>query len=215
MKNNIIEYSIGDTLKSAIKFVTNLENDSIMRFVISNNDTSYPIIDKTFLMDNNGIFTVELTPSERKKLTLGQYVYKIIINGVDGSIKTRQSGYFRVIWGAAEDNVLNVSTGYQTKLTFDSVPTKGSTNPVTSDGIYNFVKDNPTGGGSIIVDDKLSMDSENPVQNKVITQVVYGFRGELNQMISSNEFEIYLVGSEGYKKKVDKVDGYGLVAVWN
>ena len=38
-----------------------------------------------------------------------------------------------------DGNGKKIDTNYQTKLTFDSTPIDGSSNPVTSDGIHNFV----------------------------------------------------------------------------
>jgi hypothetical protein len=52
----------------------------------------------------------------------------------------------------------------QDELNFDSTPTSGSDNPVTSDGIYQALQN-----VDIDVDSAMSTTSENPVQNKVIT----------------------------------------------
>lgn len=80
----------------------------------------------------------------------------------------------------------------QNALTFDDTPTNGSNNPVKSGGIYTALagKQNTlvagtnitidpttntisaTGGASITVDSALSTTSENPVQNKVITEAI-------------------------------------------
>ena len=54
--------------------------------------------------------------------------------------------------------------------TFDSTPTEGSTNPVTSEGIKAAIDNIP----EIEVDTALSETSENPVQNKVITEALSG-----------------------------------------
>ena len=132
--NNVIEYSIGDTINTPVHFHTDMENGSTMRFVIAVDDTSSPIIDKVFNMNSDGSFTIELTLAERSILKLGKYIYKAIVNGIDGSIRTRQSGYFIVTWFAAHNNVINLSMGYK-PLVFDNIPTEGSSNPVTSDGI--------------------------------------------------------------------------------
>lgn len=52
----------------------------------------------------------------------------------------------------------------QNTLTFDDTPTQGSSNPVTSGGVYDAMS-----GAGMIVDDALSESSERPVQNKVLT----------------------------------------------
>ena len=38
-------------------------------------------------------------------------------------------------------NISNLQTNKQNKLTFDTTPTKGSTNPVTSGGVYTVIGD--------------------------------------------------------------------------
>lgn len=66
-------------------------------------------------------------------------------------------------------------TGFQRELTFDDTPTADSLNPVTSGGIKTYVDNKiaESGGGSTItVDSALSDTSTNPVQNKVIKNVL-------------------------------------------
>lgn len=79
----------------------------------------------------------------------------------------------------------------QNALSFDSTPTQNSTNPVTSGGVYTAVsakQDTLTAGSNITisnnvisatvpqitVDNALSTTSENPVQNKVVTNALDG-----------------------------------------
>lgn len=56
-------------------------------------------------------------------------------------------------------------SGKQDKLTFDAAPTEGSSNPVTSDGIYKAIQ---AGGGSVILDDTVTEDSSNGVKSSGI-----------------------------------------------
>lgn len=56
---------------------------------------------------------------------------------------------------------------YQEALTWDTTPRFGSQNPVTSGGIYQALQN-----VTIPVDSELSDTSENPVQNKVITEAL-------------------------------------------
>ena len=63
--------------------------------------------------------------------------------------------------------------GMQEKLTFDSTPTLGSSNPVTSSGIYTAIQP----------DSALSPTSEKPVQNKVVTTAL------------GNKVDLSLIGS--------------------
>ena len=67
--------------------------------------------------------------------------------------------------------VSSLSREKQDKLTFDSTPTAGSTNPVTSAGVKSYVD---THSSDIDIDDALSTTSENPVQNKVVTVALGG-----------------------------------------
>lgn len=59
--------------------------------------------------------------------------------------------------------------GLQEKLTFDNTPTSGSSNPVTSGGIYTALQN-----VDIDVDSTLDATSENPVQNKVVKAALDG-----------------------------------------
>lgn len=66
-------------------------------------------------------------------------------------------------------------TGFQRELTFDDTPTADSLNPVTSGGIKTYVDNKIAeggGGSTITVDSALSDTSTNPVQNKVIKNVL-------------------------------------------
>lgn len=67
----------------------------------------------------------------------------------------------------------NAAAGKQDTLTFDSTPTAGSSNPVTSGGIKAAI-DAAGGGSSITVDSALSGTSTNPVQNKVVKAAIDG-----------------------------------------
>ena len=46
------------------------------------------------------------------------------------------------LWTYIQTKVANILSGYQTKLTFDSTPTSGSSNPVTSGGVYTAIEQN-------------------------------------------------------------------------
>ena len=74
---------------------------------------------------------------------------------------------------------------YQPILTFDNVPTDGSTNPVKSDGIYDALagklasshaneKATTSAYSHVVVDSTLNATSTNPVQNKVINTALAG-----------------------------------------
>ena len=94
----------------------------------------------------------------------------------------------------------------QNALTFDDTPTNGSNNPVKSGGIYTALagKQNTlvagtnitidpttntisaTGGASINVDSALSTTSENPVQNKVVTEAINTAQSTADGAVAKN-----------------------------
>jgi len=70
------------------------------------------------------------------------------------------------------DQMAEIASAY---VNIDSVPTQGSTNAVTSGGVYDAIQaGGGGGGGSVTVDSSLSSSSENPVQNKVIYNALAG-----------------------------------------
>lgn len=98
----------------------------------------------------------------------------------------------------------------QNKLTFDSAPTQGSTNPVTSGGVYTAIQN--AGGGSggvgITVDDALSATSENPVQNKVIYQALQNSSGGSSgwTQLDSSVFGFTTSGQSSNIGSIDNVE---------
>lgn len=77
--------------------------------------------------DSNGtLYRKQINADEAKKLT--GYDITTILNSSDVEIPTSKA-------------VLDALNLKQDKLTFDSTPTDGSTNPVTSEGIKNYVDD--------------------------------------------------------------------------
>ena len=81
------------------------------------------------------------------------------------------SDYYKGTIESLMRTVSSLSREKQDKLTFDSTPTAGSTNPVTSAGVKSYVD---THSSDIDIDDALSTTSENPVQNKVVTVALGG-----------------------------------------
>ena len=65
----------------------------------------------------------------------------------------------------------------------DSTVTQHGQNPVTSEGIYNYVE-SELDRLAVTVDSELSLTSENPVQNKVISNILDG--GSVDIVFSSN-----------------------------
>lgn len=103
----------------------------------------------------------------------------------------------------------------QNALTFDDTPTNGSNNPVKSGGIYTALagKQNTlvagtnitidpttntisaTGGASITVDSALSTTSENPVQNKVITEAINTAQNTADGAVAENTEQDLLISA--------------------
>jgi len=81
------------------------------------------------------------------------------------------SDYYKGTIESLMRTVSSLSREKQDKLTFDSTPTAGSTNPVTSAGVKSYVDAHSS---DIDIDDALSTTSENPVQNKVVTVALGG-----------------------------------------
>lgn len=95
--------------------------------------------------------------------------------------------------GTLSGAILDVESNKQDTLTFDASPTSGSTNPVTSGGVYTALEN-----VEIDVDNALDSTSENPVQNKVLKAIfdnkqdvlTAGTRIEITSNIISAESEI-------------------------
>ena len=80
--------------------------------------------------------------------------------------------------------------GKQDKLTFDSTPTAGSNNPVTSDGIKKAIDAGGGGGGSVILDDTVTQSSQNGVKSSGIYSFVHGITNPLGTTVGEHTSEI-------------------------
>lgn len=77
--------------------------------------------------------------------------------------------------------------GKQDTLTFDSSPTSGSENPVTSDGIYKAIQ---AGSGTITLDDTVTPNSQNGVKSSGIYTAIESAKTELNQNITNVDTKV-------------------------
>ncbi len=93
-----IAYTQGDTFELEVSS-DNFETGDTCLFVIAEDESAEPVIKATFSLQD-GSFTITLTSSERGKLDLGNYIYKIVITSLNGEVITRKSGNFIVKWGA-------------------------------------------------------------------------------------------------------------------
>jgi len=103
------------------------------------------------------------------------------VNKVEGYglSKNDFSDYYKGTIESLMRTVSSLSREKQDKLTFDSAPTAGSTNPVTSEGVKTYVD---THSSDIDIDDALSTTSENPVQNKVVTTALNGKQATISDL---------------------------------
>ena len=77
--------------------------------------------------------------------------------------------------------------GKQDSLTFDSAPTAGSDNPVTSDGIYEAIR---SVGGTVVLDDTVTKDSQNGVKSSGIYTAVESAKTTLGQRITNVDTKV-------------------------
>ena len=93
-----IAYTAGDTFSINVTAEDGFNADSKLVFQIAENENSQALINKEIGL-NDGAFEITLTKSEREKLLLGNYVYKITIVDSAENIVTRKSGELIVKWG--------------------------------------------------------------------------------------------------------------------
>lgn len=93
-----ISYTKDDTFELEVNS-DNFEAGDTCLFVIAEDENAEPVIRASFALAN-GSFTITLAESERDKLDLGNYIYKIVITSLSGEVITQKSGDFIVKWGA-------------------------------------------------------------------------------------------------------------------
>lgn len=94
-----IEYTKGDTFRLGITTDDGFDENSQLDFIVSENEDSAPVINKTFSLSGDS-FEIELTVEDTGKLVYGDYIYKLVIHTPTGEIITQMSGNFKVKWGA-------------------------------------------------------------------------------------------------------------------
>lgn len=86
----------------------------------------------------------------------------------------------------AEQNAQSALTGLsgkQNTLTFDDAPKEGSSNPVTSDGVFKAIQ--AAEGGSVTLDDNVTPDSQNGVKSSGIYSAIETAKRQLNNQITN------------------------------
>lgn len=93
-----ISYTKGDTFELEVNG-DNFETGDTCLFIVAEDENAEPVVKSTFKL-TDGSFEIKFTESERGKLDLGNYIYKIVITAISGDVITQKSGDFIVKWGA-------------------------------------------------------------------------------------------------------------------
>ena len=93
-----ITYTAGDTFLIEVSSDEGFDEGAQLKLQIAESETAPLLVDATF-NQVNGSFDVALTSREKEKLTLGNYIYKLVLVNVSGEIITQKSGDFIVKWG--------------------------------------------------------------------------------------------------------------------
>ncbi len=98
--NAEISFSIAEDFKLEITIddETLTENDTLL-FEVAKNDTGANIIEKRISALNNS-FSVIISDAEKKRLTVGNYIYRMTVKRASLENMTYISGNLRVNWGA-------------------------------------------------------------------------------------------------------------------
>ena len=97
--NSRIEYTQGDTFDLTVSADTAIDSGTQLRLVIAKDEKSNAVVDNTYNLNANGDFTMFFSEENKKALIIGDYIYKLVLLSVDGSILTQKSGDFIVKWG--------------------------------------------------------------------------------------------------------------------
>lgn len=96
-----IEYSVDDTFSLPVReaYEGFFSENSQLVFIVAKNEQESFLIEKTFDINEDRTFLVTLNETEKKRLTPGDYIYKIRIIE-NNRASTEKSGDFIVKWGA-------------------------------------------------------------------------------------------------------------------
>ncbi len=93
-----ITYTAGDTFLMEVSSDEGFDEGAQLKLQIAESETAPLIVDATFSQINGG-FAVTLSEREKEKLTLGNYIYKLVLVSIAGEIITQKSGDLIVKWG--------------------------------------------------------------------------------------------------------------------
>ena len=95
-----IEYTKGDTFDLEVSSEDGFDEGSALSLVISKNEHTAAAVENRYSLNSEGVFLVTLSQSDKEKFSCGEYIYKLVLMGVNGTIYTQKSGDFVVKWGA-------------------------------------------------------------------------------------------------------------------
>ena len=94
-----ITYTAGDTFEISVSSAEGFPAGATLRFQVAKDELAELLIDSDFNLTGEG-FIISLKNEEKEKLPIGEYIYKLVLVGVDGEIVTQKSGELIVKWGA-------------------------------------------------------------------------------------------------------------------
>lgn len=95
-----LSYPIGDTFAMTVEANSGgFPEGTVLELVIAKSADNEPLIDSTYNL-SDGTFYVKLSDGQKSKLTIGNYIYKFILKGIDGTVFTQLSGNLYVTWEA-------------------------------------------------------------------------------------------------------------------
>lgn len=97
--NSRIEYTKGDTFELSVSADAVIDTGSQLRFIIAESELASPVVDNTYNLNSSGEFSLYFSENNKNALSIGDYIYKMILLTIDGKIITQLSGDFVVKWG--------------------------------------------------------------------------------------------------------------------
>lgn len=94
-----ISYTAGDSFMLCVSADDGFAEGTRLYFQVAENENAGYIIDKIFALAGDG-FEIVLTQDESEKLSIGNYIYKLVVVDAEDIVITRKSGELIVKWGA-------------------------------------------------------------------------------------------------------------------
>lgn len=94
-----ITYTAGDTFLMEVSSAEGFDEGAQLKLQIAESETAPLLVDATFNQVDGG-FEVTLSEREKGRLSIGNYIYKLVLVNIAGEIITQKSGDLIVKWGA-------------------------------------------------------------------------------------------------------------------